>query len=679
MPLTRLIIKNYKSIKNCDISLEKLNVLIGENGSGKTTILDAINYFYKNLTYSAASDNVFDENNRYSNELKISLVYDFSQFVKISKSNSDVTPDFLEDKSGEKSRYAGYYKAIIAMASATKDMKLQIELSQVKGHTIRWNYSYEDRLILKSLFPIFYVDVRNLDITEWGYIWDVLAELGKVSNAERETIKAKINDDLLNESHEMSQKLNEIINVFNAAGVSVKPSTSKEFAKILTKTFFSGESIYQKGKRLNYYSAGTNSVKYIELLIKSIEAISKTKLKEPIVLFDEPEISLHTNYLDELAESFICVDSRLSLFISTHSPRLIKNIIASSESAAIYNIKLVDGYSHIYRMKKFSQYSPVSKYRVEDDHINSYFSRCILFVEGETELELFSNPYIKMLFPKFRSVDVFKAMSDTPILNIMNPQLSKSQTPYVCLIDIDKAISYDEKLNFFSLKKEYFPDNDKEKFRFRNKHELEAYLYYQRKRINEMQKKLRIHYCFPFYSCNDSNYNDFILSVREYLLRYNVFSFSTTVEGALINKNTIQFSLDFLQRQKKETEYNDFLTYFNRLSRNDQINLLRLVFNGKSDLLKSWRNIKRNLTQDMSDIELSIEKNIIGKKTSGWVSNYLDEFFKSIIPIDGTFSEKEARKFLEDENNLKKVQTAFKEKFPELYSLLENLCGIIQE
>lgn len=284
-----------------------------------------------------------------------------------------------------------------------------------------------------------------------------------------------------------------------------------------------------------------------------------------------------------------------------------------------------------------------------------------------------------MLFPKFRSVDVFKAMSDTPILNIMNPQLSKSQTPYVCLIDIDKAISYDEKLNFFSLKKEYFPDNDKEKFRFRNKHELEPYLYYQRKRINEMQKKLRIHYCFPFYSCNDSNYNDFILSVREYLLRYNVFSFSTTVEGALINKNTIQFSLDFLQRQKKETEYNDFLTYFNRPSRNDQINLLRLVFNGKSDLLKSWRNIKRNLTQDMSDIELSIEKNIIGKKTSGWVSNYLDEFFKSIIPIDGTFSEKEARKFLEDENNLKKVQTAFKEKFPELYSLLENLCGIIQE
>ena len=42
MPLTRLIIKNFKSIKNCDISLSELNVLIGENGTGKTNLLDAI-------------------------------------------------------------------------------------------------------------------------------------------------------------------------------------------------------------------------------------------------------------------------------------------------------------------------------------------------------------------------------------------------------------------------------------------------------------------------------------------------------------------------------------------------------------------------------------------------------------------------------------------------------------
>lgn len=84
MPLTRLIIKNFKSIKNCDISLSELNVLIGENGTGKTNLLDAISYFYRNLTDSDISERVFDENNHYSNELRITLVYDLSQFVKIS-------------------------------------------------------------------------------------------------------------------------------------------------------------------------------------------------------------------------------------------------------------------------------------------------------------------------------------------------------------------------------------------------------------------------------------------------------------------------------------------------------------------------------------------------------------------------------------------------------------------
>lgn len=81
MPLTRLIIKNFKSIKHCDISLSELNVLIGENGTGKTNLLDAIDYFYRNLTNSDISLDVFDENNRFSNEVRISLTYDLSEFV----------------------------------------------------------------------------------------------------------------------------------------------------------------------------------------------------------------------------------------------------------------------------------------------------------------------------------------------------------------------------------------------------------------------------------------------------------------------------------------------------------------------------------------------------------------------------------------------------------------------
>lgn len=55
MPLTRLTIKNFKSIKYCDITLSDLNVLIGENGTGKTNLLDAISYFYSKNQLSRIS------------------------------------------------------------------------------------------------------------------------------------------------------------------------------------------------------------------------------------------------------------------------------------------------------------------------------------------------------------------------------------------------------------------------------------------------------------------------------------------------------------------------------------------------------------------------------------------------------------------------------------------------
>lgn len=677
MPLTRLIIKNYKSIKDCDISLSDLNVLIGGNGTGKTNLLDAISYFYRNLTETNPSNMVFDENNHYSNELRITLVYDLSEFVKISKFNSEDTLDIFEDQPEKKTKYGGYYKAIIAMASQSKDKKIRVELSQIKGRTIHWNCSYEDRLIFKSLFPMFYVDTRNLDITEWGYVWDVLGELAKVSNSERKIIEDNLSDILLDESKAVSRKLKVITEIFSAADVSVKPAISREFAKNLTKLYFSGDIIRQKGKQLGYYSTGTNSVKYIELLLKSIDAISKAKMKEPIVLFDEPEVSLHANYLDELADAMMDVGSKLSILASTHSARLAKNIITESETVALFNVKLINQYTHVQKMKKFLQYSPSSKYRVLDDHINSYFSRAILFVEGETELELFANPYLRILFPALKMVDVFKALSDKPILNIMNPSLTNIQTPYLCLIDMDKAINYNRGSKKFSLKGEYFQSDLKECFQYRSKHQTETYLYHQRERINAMAEKLHVHYYLPFLSCEDTNYRAFISVIQEYLLAYNVFVLSTTVEGMLINTQTLDFALLFLKQKKKEPDYNVFKVYWEGLPKTDRLNAMRIVYNGKTDLLIAWKTLSKSLLPD-SDRAV-VEKAMIGDKTSGWVSEYLDAFFQQTIKCEGKITEKLFRKYLDDEDHKKAVLKEFEKNFSELHSLISRICAMIYE
>jgi len=675
MSLVRIQIDSFKSIKHCDIAFSELNVLIGENGTGKTNVLDAISYFYKNLTEQNLDGDIFDENNRFSNEIRIRLIFNLSEFVKISKSHSDGVPDIFDGEPVTKVKYRGYYKAIISMASKTKTKLLPIELTQIKGGSVTWNRTYEERLIIKSLFPVFHVDTRNLDITQWGYIWDVLGELGKVSNEERRLIEANIKSILLDGNKEISKKLKGIDEIFTAADVDIKTAMSKDFAKNLAKVFFSGEIIQQNSKRLSYYSTGTNSVKYIELLLKAIGEIAKTKLKEPIVLFDEPEVSLHPSYLDELADSMVEVNPKLSIVLSTHSSRLIKNIIIKSSNVTLYNVKLIDNYSHIQRMKKFPQYSPASKYRVTDEHINSYFSRAILFVEGETELELFSNPYLRLLFPKLKFVDIFQAMSQNPILNIMSPKLTRVNTPYICLIDMDKAIGYDQAKKRFLLKKEYFRENSKERFQYRNKHQSTSYLYHQRKQLSAMENALHVHYYRPFLSCDDPSYHAFIAAVQNYLKSYNVFAFKTTVEGALVNACTFDYALAYLQKKKAPADFNSFKAYWSSLPKIDRLNALRIVFNGKCDLLQSY---SKKIAPKLPPVEkLTIDMASIGGKTSGWISEYLDDYFLDISQLDKSFSVKAFQKILEDEDMRKKILQKFKYHFEELYSLIMTICDML--
>ena len=196
-------------------------------------------------------------------------------------------------------------------------------------------------------------------------------------------------------------------------------------------------------------------------------------------------------------------------------------------------ISIKEKHSHVVKMRKYTQYSPDSKYRVLDDHINSYFSRAILFVEGETELELFANPYLQLLFPQIKKYDIYQAMSQSPILNIMHPNKAHSEIPYICLIDADKAIDFDTSTYKLILKNEFFVET-KEKFLFRNKKESEIYLPHLRTRIEKMADKLHIHCFKPLYSSRDQNLIEFKSSIHKYLGRYNIFVFDTNISEVFL-------------------------------------------------------------------------------------------------------------------------------------------------
>ena len=76
MGLKRLEINGYRSIAHMDIDAGQIVTLIGENGSGKSNILFALNYFYKNLIKEWDEKGIFDTHNSFRNEISIRITYD---------------------------------------------------------------------------------------------------------------------------------------------------------------------------------------------------------------------------------------------------------------------------------------------------------------------------------------------------------------------------------------------------------------------------------------------------------------------------------------------------------------------------------------------------------------------------------------------------------------------------
>ena len=677
MSLSRIVIKNFKSIKECDIAVSELNVFIGENGAGKSNLLDAIRYFYANLTDSAENESYFDENNRYSNEIRITLFFDLSGLIKIA--NKNLRREFVLriSKQAAKTKYIGYYRKILTLATKAKTGRLlRVEMQQVKGRGILWNYGYDERAVIKSLFPLYAVDTRNLDLDSWNYIWNVLAEISKVSNDERKVLHQEIRNILLADKKETAEKAKVIEALLAEADISIKKDSSREFANRFMQLYLTGNKIQQGGKQLTYYSTGTSSVKYIELLTKAVSLLSKAKLKEPLLVLDEPEIGLHTSYIDELSESLALENIKLCRIIATHSSRLIKDIVIRHEKSFLFKVMLVKRYTTVQKLRKFIDNDKRLQYRVTDDHINTYFSRAILFVEGETELELFANPYLKLLFPALRYIDVVKGMSDNAVFSIMNPKTSKLPTPYLRLIDMDKVFSYEPDIGIIKKKKDFLRDKVKtdEKRQYMNKKQTDPWLYSQHCYIENKMAALYIPKPTRYENCGGRDFDMLLDSIHNYLKAYRVFALRTTIEGVLINGETMALAINFYNEVKKKQSriITDFITYYTALKPEERLNFLRVIYNGKNNLL-----LKNSEFLTGAD-KVFVEHHNIGNKTEGWLSAYLEFYFKSFLPIDTKLTPSMFQIFLKNEQQRKSVMQDFYQRYSELATLMDCLSDMIE-
>ena len=308
MKIEKVHIKNVKGIKDLELSFKKddkildVIVLAGVNGSGKTTILEAIKDFF---------------DNRYLNS-NIQIV-DLGIFLNVlEKKFIEEFKIFLNNNS--KNKFSNFFHTLLVLPP-------DIELDT--------NYRAQTEKYIKELPKIIYVPAENnfekvkTETTtlskEYEFINTINSNvIGDIPSyiATRRNYLATIEEDLT--MKEVTNKVvNEINGIFNILELDVK---LKGFSKD-EKTMPIFENSAGEEFDINDLSSGEKQLFLRTLSIKMLEP------KNSIILIDEPELSLHPKWQQRIIEVYKKIGENNQIIIATHSPHILGSV--SSENIFI--------------------------------------------------------------------------------------------------------------------------------------------------------------------------------------------------------------------------------------------------------------------------------------------------------------------------------------------------------
>lgn len=659
MPLKSIKIKNFKSLKRVEIRFDNkydLCCIMGKNGAGKSSILDAMKYFYSNLNGSNCDKSIIDNSNPYVNKMEIEIIYDLSLLLKKNKSC------FIKGQLEDIKQYINNRNEI------------HLKFTQFKNGNIK--IYPNNKILLKFIhknFPVYFIDTRFITLENWEIIWEIVTDISQTNLKDDKQKLINMLDDAYSNIYgdKYLRTIKIIKNILEKEKVSINQYDYSLMYKNILISRLGGDEFEKDGNKLDYYSDGLNSLNFIKLLMKLVCELSTIGLKEPIIIIDELEIGLHPQYINLLIENIAeCICNDMNLIISTHSPSVITSLIKSYINPLILRCEKKKDSTIVEKMKEIIDEKDSNLFTINESYY--YFSNMIVFVEGMSEIQLFSNRNLRNLFVFLNKIDLYSFNSNNKILKLTNPKNINFNIPYLILIDMDKILNI--KINKNNSKDEFkinkdslvnpLANNDiekREKLLYYNEKSLKKnFTYNRRNKLKESIKKYKFELDLSTYSIENAYHDNLIEEIKLYSIQYNTYPVRTTIEGVLINKNNIDKVINWLIIEKSFIK-DEIL---NLLNRNDSVSykatMIRLILNGKLDNLSS---IKKGIRNEEIKNEILKLKGKTDNKTDGWIINFIDYYFKNYINK------------IKNEDDKKEL---FKNDFPELYNILQIIKYMIK-
>jgi predicted ATP-dependent endonuclease of OLD family len=345
-------IENFRGIQNLNLTFDSLNIFIGNNGTNKTSILEAINYAFS-PSFLSGRIKPTDFYEGIDTQIKIDVT--FTKPFKVKLPDGYTYQEIECDK--------------IALTIKKRDRKSPGKVLSdlvVVDHIVlpnfnpqnneEWNikrksgteFKFGKRLLSFNVFESdeiprsFYFNKERekqlykgfntsfssiIDDFNWRFLKSSIND-NEVFNKIDETESKIIN--LVNvDVHEVIKEFNKRIKKFGLENVSLSfIDKGSPFDQAFLSKKFNNINLPTK-----YLGSGIEMI-YSILFLESLASLSKEKL---IILIDEPELHLHpslqqifANYLHELSEQ-----ENYQIFITTHSPVFFKTLVNKDEVKAI--------------------------------------------------------------------------------------------------------------------------------------------------------------------------------------------------------------------------------------------------------------------------------------------------------------------------------------------------------
>lgn len=361
MKIQKVLIQNFRSIQKQEFNSKELSILIGDNGTAKTSVIEAINYCLSPYFLSGRLKHT-DFYNGTDDSILIQIDFDECFTANLpdgyTKQQVNCQGIFLEIKKRDKASPGKAFSDLVvithyAIPNRSKDNEKGWEITRKSGK----KFQFDERLLslsqveLENIPKSFYFGKNRERQLQKGFNssissvfddfnWRFLKGLRKETvNGDQENFfdrKTKLESEIIEKVDEASVKksfsaLNNKLKDFNIDTITlsfIDGNAPFETAFISQKTGNLDLSISQVG-------SGIEMIVSL-LFLETLASLSKEQI---IVMIDEPELHLHPSLQEKFIRYLIEFSKTNQIFFSTHSPYFFKNCLNNQNIELLVTIK----------------------------------------------------------------------------------------------------------------------------------------------------------------------------------------------------------------------------------------------------------------------------------------------------------------------------------------------------